>query len=110
MRPAPFMKRPPVSASAIHILHRLGYYLRAARGGSRVTDADAGAAIGMSGQTVARRLAAPHLLKLHLVLELFEVYDVDPGEALTRAVEDAQKGRGLPDEETAAQILADLKP
>ena len=93
----------------IDILHRLGYYLRAARGGSGVPDVRAGAAIGVSGQTVARPLAAPPPLQMSPILELFEVYEYDPGEALTRAVEDARTGAGAPTKEVAEEMARELK-
>ncbi len=79
------------------ILSRIAYHLRAAKGGSGVTDSAAAELLGVAPSTVSYRLRAvqaPQGLALGHYLDLCEIYGVDGGEILTKAIEDARMGRG----------------
>lgn len=73
-----------------HVLDRLAYHLRAARGGAKVTDKQAAADLGKHPSTIGRWLASISTLTVARYLDLCRVYKVDPAELFDRALAEAR--------------------
>ena len=74
------------------LLDAISYQLRAAAGGARVTNAAAGAQIGVHGSTVGKYLEAPGDMRISTLIRLCGVYGVHVSDLLTESISRARTG------------------
>lgn len=75
------------------LIDRIEYHLRAAKGGSKITDAEAGEELQVSKQTVGRWINNVGAMRVVQLAALLKVYGADADEVVSQSLDEVRRGR-----------------